>query len=69
MALALKADHFRNRSDSAVPDRANIVRFQSAADAKAEPRRSPRVEQNSKEGSMRRAKLANAAAYTIAVRA
>ena len=26
MAPALQADRFRNRSDSAVPDRANIVR-------------------------------------------
>jgi hypothetical protein len=25
MVFALKADHFGNRSDSAVPDRANIV--------------------------------------------
>jgi hypothetical protein len=39
MALALKANHFRNRSDSAVPDRANIVRLYISSRRKSRTRR------------------------------
>jgi hypothetical protein len=41
VAFALKVDHFHNRSDSAVPDRANIVRLSISSRRKNRARRRP----------------------------